>query len=124
MDQMKLWKEKLEEQGYIVEVPTLVDFHTIRDVEGDLERFESVKRRETKNHFEKVKQADIILVLNYDKDGKHHYVSGNTFAEIAYAMALNFCHGKRIEIYTVNPLPQESPYFEELSAWQVRQWTS
>lgn len=82
-----------------------------------MEKFEEIKRRETKNHFEKVALADILLVLNYDKDGKKHYIGGNTFAEIVYAVALNLCHGRQIAIYTVNPLPTDVPYHEELRAW-------
>ena len=78
-------------------------------------------RVETKKHFDKIRDADAILILNYDKDGKINYIGGNTFAEIAYAIALNYCHGKKIKIYTVKPLPKDVPYHEELSAWGVKQ---
>lgn len=122
VEEMKAWRSQLESQDYEVYVPTLFDFHKVRDEEGDLEKFEAIKRRETKNHFEKVGLADILLVLNYDKDGRKNYIGGNTFAEIAYAVALNLCHGKSIELYTVNPLPEDVPYYEELHAWRVRQW--
>jgi len=123
VEQMKEWKDKLESKGYKVYTPTLFDFHKVRDEDGNLEEFENIKRRETKNHFEKVKMADILLILNYDKDGKINYIGGNTFAEISYAIALNLCHGKNIKIYTINPLPQNSHYFEELSAWGIKQWS-
>lgn len=122
--QMKEWQQKLESQGYEVYVPTLFDFHKIRDEDNDLKKFEESKRRETKNHFEKVKVADILLILNYDKNEKKNYIGGNTFAEIAYAVALNLCHNKNIEIYTINPLPKDSPYYEELHAWQIQQWNN
>ena len=122
VDKMIEWRQRLESQGYSVDVPTFFDFHKIRDEEGDLERFEEYKRVETKKHFEKVDAGDIILILNYDKDGKKNYIGGNTFAEISYAMALKLCHGRDIEIYTVNPLPNDLPYSEELSAWMIRQW--
>ncbi len=121
-NEMKEWRERLQERGCEVYVPTLTDFHVIRDSEGDLEKFEGIKRRETKKHFEKVSLADFLLVLNYDKDGKRNYIGGNTFAEISYAVALNYCHGKNIGIYTVNPLPEDSVFYEELSAWGVKQW--
>lgn len=122
INEMKKWQKKLESQGYEVEVPRLVDFHKVRDKDGDLEKFEEIKRRESRNHFEKIKAADVVLVLNYDKDGNKNYIGGNSFAEIAYAIALNFCHGRKIKIYTINPLPPEVPYYEELSAWQIGQW--
>ena len=124
IDKMREWKDKLEIEGYEVYVPTLVDFHLVRDNEGNLEKFEEIKRRETKKHFEKVEIADILLVLNYDKNGRKDYIGGNTFGEIAYAVGLNYCHGKNIKIYTVNPLPRDSVFYEELSAWGVREWRS
>ena len=74
--------------------PTLYDFHEIRDKEGDIQRFEEIKRRESQAHFQKVELADKPLVVNYNKDGKENYIGGNTFAEIAYAIALKMCHGK------------------------------
>jgi len=124
MSEMKEWQKKLESQEYHVVTPLLVDFHDLRDIQGDEKTFEEFKRRETKNHFEKIKNSDIVLVLNYDKNGAKNYIGGNSFAEIAYAVALNYCHQKNIEIYTVNPIPEDSPYSEELKAWQVKQWTS
>lgn len=121
------WKKKLESQGFEVETPLMYskyngDFHAIRDVEGNLEEFERYKRIATKKHFQKIKESDILLVLNYDKNGIKNYIGGNTFAEIAYAYGLNICHNKNIEIYTVNPLPEDLPYSEELKAWKIRQW--
>jgi len=122
LDSMLEWQEKLEQQGYEVEIPTPKDFHRVKDEEGDLERFNKIKLRETKIHFERIKNSDINLILNYDKDGKKNYIGGNTFAEIAYAMGLNLLHGKNIQIYTLNPLPTDLPYSEELIAWQIKQW--
>jgi len=121
VEQMKEWKLKLEAQGYDVLTPTLFDFHKVRDEDNNLEKFEEIKRIETKKHFEKVQLADALLILNYDKDGKKDYIGGNTFAEIAYAVALNLCHNKDIKIYTVNPLPLDVTYTEEMKAWQVQQ---
>jgi hypothetical protein len=123
VDKMLEWQQKLEQRRYEVYIPTPEDFHKVRDEEGDLERFEEIKRKETKVHFQKIRDyADILLVLNYDKDGKKNYIGGNTFAEIVYAHALNLLHGRNIDIYTLNPLPEYVPYHEELQAWKVKQW--
>ncbi|MBU2104174.1 MAG: hypothetical protein KKF67_00145 [Nanoarchaeota archaeon] len=122
LNKMLEWKEKLEKQGYSVEIPTPEDFHRIRDEEGNLEKFNEIKRRETAIHFGRIKNSDICLILNYDKDGKRDYIGGNTFGEIAYAMGLKLCHGRNIKIYTVNPIPENLPYSEELIAWQIQQW--
>ncbi len=120
VDKMFEWKKKLEDIGYEVYIPTPTNFKRIRDEEGDLERFEQIKRRETKNHFEKIKLGDILLILNYDKNGRKNYIGGNTFAEIVYGIALNYCHGHNKKIYTINPLPEDSLYNEELKAWGIK----
>ncbi len=122
LDKMLEWKGRLENQGYSVEIPTPENFHKIRDEEGDLERFNAIKLRETEVHFKRIKNSDLCLILNYDKNGKKNYIGGNTFAEIVYAMALKLCHEKNIQIYTINPLPTDLPYSEELIAWKIPQW--
>lgn len=122
IEQMRMWKDKLEKRGYDVDTPTLFDFHQVRDKEGDLEKFYEIKRRETKNHFEKVEGADMLLILNYDKNGVRNYIGGNTFAEVAYAVALNYCDRRQIDIRTLNPIPLSLPYSEELFAWEIKQW--
>ena len=121
--EMAEWKEKLEQQGYEATTPELLaDIHKIRDEEHDLERFEEVKRTECTKHFQKVMDTDAILVLNFDKDHRKNYIGGNTFAEIALAMALNYTQDRNIEVYTLNPLPEDSDFAEELKAWGVKQW--
>ena len=121
--EMAEWKEKLGQQGYEATTPArLADVHEIRDKENDLGRFEQVKREQGMKHFQKVIDTDAILVLNFDKDGRKNYIGGNTFAEIALAVAINYTQGRNIKVYTLNPLPEDSDFTEELKAWGVRQW--
>jgi len=47
LNQMIEWQEKLQMAGYKVHIPTPTDFHTVKD-KGDLEKFNEIKRRETK----------------------------------------------------------------------------
>jgi len=54
VDQMKEWQQKFESDGYEVYVPTLFDFHKVRDEYGNLEKFEEIKRRETKKHLKRL----------------------------------------------------------------------
>lgn len=63
-------------------------------------------------HFEKVNQADAILVLNFDKNNIANYIGGNTLMEMGVA-----CWLKK-PIYLYNPLPQEVSYFEEIKGMQ------
>jgi len=107
------WQQKLRKQGFRVLAPKLVDE---RLVHSDRESLLKSKRIDNRKHFRNIKSADAILVLNYSKDSSNNYIGGSTFAEISVAFYLH----KRI--FLVNPAPTDSPFFEELEAWQVRQW--
>jgi len=50
-------------------------------------------------YFEKIKDADAILVLNYNKRGVKNYIGGNVFLEIGFAHVL----GKKI--FLLNEIP-------------------
>jgi len=64
----------------------------------------------TKHHFNKIVKGNIVLVLNYEKNGVPGYIGGAVLAEMA--LALHF--GKKI--YVLNPLPKSVTYLEELEA--------
>jgi hypothetical protein len=55
-------------------------------------------------YWEPLKDADALLMLNYDKHGIKNYVGGNAFLEMGFAYVL----GKKI--YFWNPLP-DMPYY-------------
>ena len=41
------------------------------------------------DHYNKMKKADAILVLNYDKNGIKGYIGANSFLEMGFAYVLN-----------------------------------
>lgn len=106
--------EKLKEYGHEPILPKLMpdlrDFHEIRDVEGKEEEFYEYKRNALKEHFDKIKNADAILVLNYDNDNIKNNVGGNTLIEIGVAFERNK------KIFLLNPIPEGLTYTEELQA--------
>jgi hypothetical protein len=63
-------------------------------------------------HFEKVSEADAILVLNYEKKGIANYIGGNTLMEMGVAGWL------KKPIYLYNPIPESLSYFEEIKGLQ------
>jgi len=63
-----------------------------------------------KEHFDKVKAGDAILVLNYDKLGKLAYIGPNTFLEMGVA----FHENKKIFLLN-SPSPLD-PNLEEIEA--------
>jgi hypothetical protein len=104
-------RARLEEMGHQVLVPEPTETsdrsnesaHVAarRKIEGDLIR----------RHWTKIRKADAILVLNYDKDGIANNVGGNSFLEMGFAYVL------RKRIFLLNPIPKMS-YEAEMIAMQ------
>jgi nucleoside 2-deoxyribosyltransferase len=66
------------------------------------------KEQAIKWHLEKVNKADVILVLNFDKNNIPNYIGGNTLLEAGVAFWL------KKPIYLYNPIPENISYFEEI----------
>ncbi|MBD3360080.1 MAG: hypothetical protein GF365_05250 [Candidatus Buchananbacteria bacterium] len=121
-------KEKLEAIGHQVLIPP----HQVKNEVGDfisVEEYYQVRKSmiergdndnwvwQRKNeaiiwHFDKVNQADCILVLNYDKNNIPGYIGGNTLMEMGIA-----CWLKK-PIYLLNPIPRKISYYEEIKGMQ------
>jgi len=109
-------KEQLEQLGVDVIVPVLAtEMKKTGDYEvshyktwfADAEDY-SKKAELMHGHFEEVKKADAILVLNYEKHGKQNYIGPNVLME----MALAFDAHK--PIFIINEMPEDTPFEEEL----------
>ena len=57
-----------------------------------------------------IKSGDAILVCNFDKNGVKNYIGGNVLMEMGFA------HVNDKKIFLLNPLPEESPYIDEIKA--------
>lgn len=63
-------------------------------------------------HFDKIEEADAILVVNEEKRGVKNYIGGNVLMEMALAF-----HDKK-PIFVLNGLPEGSPFEEEIFGMQ------
>lgn len=70
-----------------------------------------IKHNVIKKYYDKIADADCILVLNYTKKSIENYIGGNTFLEIGFAHVL----GKKVFLF--NPIPN-MPYSDEIIAMQ------
>lgn len=57
-----------------------------------------------------IKSGDAILVCNFEKNGIKNYIGGNTLMEIGFA------HVNDKKIFTLNSIPEEVPYKDEIEA--------
>lgn len=67
-----------------------------------------LKEGAIRDHFEKIKWADVILVINHEKRGITGYVGGNTLIEIGVAFYF------KKPIYILNPVSSDLLYKQEI----------
>ena len=105
--------DKLKELGYELLMPNGVVNRLIEQPD-----FDPVKAKTTtnavRNHIDKVRKADAILVCNYDKKGISGYIGANTFIEIAAA------HYHRKPIFALNPLPDQPYINDEIQSFGIK----
>lgn len=107
------WKEKLERDGYnVIKYPEIVNTNI------ELNKYEHIHIE----HYKKIFESDILLVLNMERDDIQGYIGPSVFAEVAFAIGLNVTLGKQIQIYYVENLPKSLSYSEELRLWDELEW--
>lgn len=95
----------LLERGHEVVIPYSLERYGINDyceaerLKRGKEFVRNVKPDLTIRHFNEIRNADAILVVNVDKNGIPNYIGGATFAE----MMIAFYFGKKI--FLLNPVP-------------------
>lgn len=109
-----LMGEKLEAKGWKVLYPiTALEMKKKNDfnVNHFKKHITVAKKRELiRLHFEKIKQADAILVVNKTKNGIRGYIGPNVLMEIGLAFDLG------IDTYLLHPFNRGHSFHEELTA--------
>lgn len=111
-DEIIAAQKELEERGFEVEIPfgckKYIENGYVHVAEeeraGDKKEHDLIRR-----YYELMKEYDIVLVVNVEKNGVQNYIGGNTFLEMAFAHVLDK------PLYVLNPLP-DLPYRSELEA--------
>ncbi len=93
-------KVELESRGYTVLTPELSE-KSNEYLSLPITEQRAVKRTFIKNHFNRIAEADAILVLNYEKKSIGGYIGSNTLMEIGVAASLDK------KIYLLYPLYEQ-----------------
>jgi len=112
--------DKLEAIGIQHEIPftskkilagelAMEDFLKEKKQSGD-GAFRKIQDDVIKKYYNLIKDSDGILVANFEKNGIAGYIGGNVFLEMGFAHV----YDKKIFLY--NPLPEYSPYIDEIKA--------
>ena len=113
-EEMLAYEKKLEGAGHTVFVPKgaydITKNESYKDTDEE-KILVKVEHDVIRDHFNFIRQSDVIMVLNFDKKGVSGYIGGNTFLE----MGLAFCLEKKI--FLLNPVPRMD-YLTEMHAFQ------
>lgn len=109
-EELREWKEKLENKDFkVLKCPAKIK----------KDNFLDSYKKEFKDHYNAISNADAIFVLNFEKKGIDGYIGAGTFAEMAFAFGLD----RDIDVYLLNSLPSEKfPYSDELKWWDNLGW--
>ena len=112
---MRLVKETLEKRGHTVIVPLGTDEEPPVESRPGITKDELIAAKIEfdfiRRHFKNIESSNVILILNYPKNGIDGYIGGNTFLEMGYAFGL------RKKIYALYPIP-DMDYASEMHAMQ------
>ena len=113
-DKVKIVARNLEKMGHDVFLPNgvLVDAAHKPDFDPVAAKHDNGYDA-IREHFDKIKKADAILVCNYTKNGVENYIGANTFLEMGFAYYV----GK--PIFVLNPLPDYRYINDELLSFDV-----
>lgn len=107
-------KKELEAMEHEVEIPEGVKRPELRptDTTSSSEKADTkIKNDLIRGYYEKIKNYDVVLIVNPQKKGIKGYIGGNTFIEMAFGHVLNK------KLYCLYPLPELS-YSAEIMAMQ------
>lgn len=107
-------KEELEKLGHTAILPRNAELYAKSQLTLE-NKAETVKNKIKydliRAHYQAIKAADGVLILNYDKGGIDNYVGGNSFLEAGFA------HILKKKVYFLNDIPKML-YSDELKALQ------
>lgn len=105
--------KELEKLGHEVLLPNGVIANIINNPDFDPVQAK-ISTGNVNKHIDKVRDADAILVCNYDKNDIKNYIGANTFIEIAAAHYFNK------PIFTLNPLPNQPYINDEIQSFGIK----
>lgn len=102
---MKIGHEVLLPNGIINRLIEKEDFDPVQA---------KIDTQSCQKHVDKVREADVILVCNYDKNGIRNYIGANTFAEMFVA------HYFGKPIFALHSLPDQPYIHDEIYSFGVK----
>lgn len=72
--------------------------------------------------YRNLEHANMVFVMNEDKNGIVGYLGAESFAELAYVVTQNLIHGKKIEVLLLKMPEQRVACYDEITLWFKLKW--
>lgn len=110
---VQFWKKHWEDKGYSV-----TDYPSPIPKETFLEEYPQVH----KDFFKNIIDADILFVMNEDKNNIKGYLGAESFAEMCFGVAQNLIHNKNIEVMLLQIPEDKVQSYDEIQLWLNLGW--
>ncbi len=98
------WKEYFIKQGYnVINYPKKLN-------EDQMDKYQEIYIR----FFESLNEADILFVLNEEKNGIKGYIGAETFAELSYVITQKIINNQDKQIWLLNKPSEEVKCYMEI----------
>ena len=113
-EEAKKVSDELEKLGHEVILPTGILLDAIHKPGFDPVLAKSDKGdNDVREHLDKIKDSDVVLVCNFTKNGVDNYIGANTFLEMGFAYYI------RKPVYALNPLPDYKYINDEILSFGI-----
>lgn len=110
---VRCWKKFWEERGYsVTSYPSPISKETF------LQEYPKVHAEFFKN----ITEADILFVMNEDKNGIIGYLGAESFAEMCFGVAQNLVYNKNIEVILLQMPDKRVQSYDEIILWLKLGW--
>lgn len=113
LEKIEQWKNVWEVKGH-----TVIN-HTVSIAEENfLVEYPKIHTR----FFKSIGEADILFVMNENKNGIEGYLGAESFAEMCFGVAQNLLHGKTREIILLKMPDAHVQSYDEIRLWLDLGW--
>lgn len=113
-DEIKKISKELEAMGHEVLLPNGILSDAIRQPDFDpVEAKRDNGYDAVRDHIDKIKESDAVLICNLTKNNVENYIGANTFLEMGFAYYF------KKPIYTLNPLPDYKYINDEIQSFDA-----
>lgn len=107
------WKQKFSDDNYLA-----LDYPKVIETEQFMELYPTI----CKDFFKNITKADVLFVMNEDKNGKTGYIGAETFAELTFGLTQKLVYERNIELIILKMPSKEVQCYEEINLWLKLGW--